>query len=330
MTHDRLEGTIAPMRGRSAPHLRGLFGALARANRRSSARWVVQLALFSPLSLLGSCAPIDNPVPFDRPQTHFENVRVSPAGAGSVTSSPPGMQCPGECRASWDIFVPELIAKSNPGYRFDHWFEGGPCHRSPQLRCKTDVRSDNGQVEAVFVAVPGTLNVNIAPEGGGSVTSRPAGISCPGDCSEPYRYSTGVVLTAVASAGYRFDGWSGDCTGSGSCSLTIQTGKSVTATFSHLPVTLTVTPAPAGSGSVTSDPAGISCPTVCSAPFAFDTVVKLIAAPSAGYRFDAWGGACTGTDTAGDLCALKMNAEKSVSAAFSSTSPQPPPHPTPP
>jgi len=43
---------------------------------------------------------------------------------------------------------------------------------------------------------------------------------------------TSVALTAVAEAGYVFDGWSGDCTGIGSCVIDMTAARNVTAEFS--------------------------------------------------------------------------------------------------
>lgn len=74
------------------------------------------------------------------------------------------------------------------------------------------------------------LTVGKAGFGNGMVTSSPAGINCGTDCSESYTSGTVVMLTAKASAGSTFVGWSGACSGT-TCSVTMDTGKSVTASF---------------------------------------------------------------------------------------------------
>src|SRR5687768_13498224 len=58
-----------------------------------------------------------------------------------------------------------------------------------------------------------TLTVTLGGVGGtgGSVVSAPSGINCPGDCTESYAHNTDVTLTAMASSGYVFTGWSGGC-----------------------------------------------------------------------------------------------------------------------
>ena len=114
-----------------------------------------------------------------------------------------------------------------------------------------------------------------AGTGSGTVTSSPAGISCGADCSEPYNSGTVVTLSQAATAGSTFTGWSGACTGTGACQVTMSAAKSVTATFGPDPNTLTVTKAGTGSGTVTSSPAGISCGADCSQPYNPGTVVTL-------------------------------------------------------
>jgi FG-GAP-like repeat/Abnormal spindle-like microcephaly-assoc'd, ASPM-SPD-2-Hydin/Divergent InlB B-repeat domain len=160
------------------------------------------------------------------------------------------------------------------------------------------------------------LKVNLAGGGHGSVTSSPAGISCPSRCVFGFSDGTGVTLTAKAATGSIFIGWSGACSGTGTCSVTMDASKSVTATF-KLVFPLTVTLAGSGTGSVTSSPAGISCPGTCSANFVSGTVVTLTETPAAGGAFTAWSGACSGTVG----CSVTMSAASAVTATFTAVFP---------
>jgi hypothetical protein len=80
--------------------------------------------------------------------------------------------------------------------------------------------------------------------------------------------------------------------------------------------TVTVAKAGSGTGTVTSNPAGINCGGVCSAPFFSD--VTLTAAPASGSAFASWSGQCTGTDL---TCTFTPRAGSIVTATFNSTAP---------
>ncbi len=81
------------------------------------------------------------------------------------------------------------------------------------------------------------LTVSEAGTGDGSVTSAPAGIDCGSTCSTTFDAGAAVTLTATAAAGSSFTGWGGDCSGTGTCQLTMSADHTVSATFdSNAPV----------------------------------------------------------------------------------------------
>jgi hypothetical protein len=166
------------------------------------------------------------------------------------------------------------------------------------------------------------LSVTKTGVGSGTVTSSTSGtvsgnltpINCGSVCSAVFTSSayggSSVTLTATPATGSVFTSWSGACSGTGACTVTMNNARSVSATFTLLPETLTV--GVSGSGTVTSSPTGISCPGSCSAVFSYGTTVTLSASPASGYLFSGWSGACSGTG----VCAITMNNATSVSATF--------------
>jgi PKD repeat protein len=89
---------------------------------------------------------------------------------------------------------------------------------------------------------------------------------------------------------------------------------------------LTVTPTGSGSGTVTSDPAGINCPTTCSASFPVGTFVLLTGTAAPGSSFNGF----TGCDSSlYGQCGLSMLSSKAVTARFDSSGPTPTPTPGP-
>jgi CSLREA domain-containing protein len=157
-----------------------------------------------------------------------------------------------------------------------------------------------------------TLTVTLAGTGSGTVTSSPTGINCPGDCTEDYNHGTVVTLTATSNVGSGLAGWTNCDSPSGNqCTMTMNAGKTVTATFSLSQFTLSVTKAGSGSGTVTSNPAGIDCGADCSEIYPFNTVVTLTATPSGGSTFAGWSGDSDCSD--GEVT---MTADKSCTATF--------------
>jgi phospholipase C len=89
-------------------------------------------------------------------------------------------------------------------------------------------------------------------------------------------------------------------------------GGGSTTTITPPPPAITVTIAGAGTGTVTSSPAGINCPTTCSASFAQNSQITLSETPGTNNTFAGWSGACTGTAS----CSVTLSAASSVIATF--------------
>jgi len=76
------------------------------------------------------------------------------------------------------------------------------------------------------------LSVGKSGDGSGVVTSNPSGISCGADCSSVFKRDSTVTLSASADSNSTFTGWTGEfCSGTGSCSVTMDWDKTVGATF---------------------------------------------------------------------------------------------------
>jgi hypothetical protein len=99
----------------------------------------------------------------------------------------------------------------------------------------TGVSAYSNAACATTASTPLTLTVKRSGTGNGYVYSSPTGISCGSDCTQGYPSGTVVTLTAVASAGSRFAGWSGGgCSGTGKCTISGNVSTTITATFTVL------------------------------------------------------------------------------------------------
>ena len=235
---------------------------------------------------------------------------VSVTGSGTVASNPAGISCPSTCSAGFASGTPvTLTATPASGWIFSGW--GGAC--SGNAGCTVTMNSPQS-VSATFIQLF-TLSVTVS--GSGSVTSSPAGVTCPSTCNASFTAGTAVTLTATPADGWGFAGWSGACSGFGNCVVTMNAAQSVTATFAQPVYTLNVSVS--GNGTVTSSPAGINCGSTCTMNYSSGTPVTLTATPTGGATFSGWGGACSGNGS----CLVTMNSLESVTAIFSASAPSP-------
>jgi len=77
---------------------------------------------------------------------------------------------------------------------------------------------------------PTKFTLTVVKSGSGTVTSSPAGIACGAVCSASYFSGASVSLRA-APIGSTFAGWSNPCSGTGDCTVTLNSAQSITATF---------------------------------------------------------------------------------------------------
>lgn len=101
--------------------------------------------------------------------------------------------------------------------------------------------SANHTISATFAINEYTLTTSAT---NGSIGASPA----PNGSGGKYTHATSVTLTATPNAGYSFTGWSGACTGTGSCVVVMDGDKSVTATFAIL--TYTINASATGTGTI--------------------------------------------------------------------------------
>ena len=243
-------------------------------------------------------------------------LRVIPSGSGSglVESVDGGVNCGTDCTENYDHgTMVTLLATASTGSTFTGW-SGGGCSGTTTF---CTVTMDMIQfVSADFTIDTNTLTVNKTGAGAGTVVSDPGGISCGETCSTTYDFGEVVTLTAVPETGSSFSGWSGGgCTGTGTCVVTMDAARSVTATFGLETHTITVEKSGDGTGTVTASTGGINCGATCMADYEFGTMVTFTASATAGSTFAGWGGACASAG-ASSTCMVSISMAATVSATF--------------
>jgi len=137
---------------------------------------------------------------------------------------------------------------------------------------------------------------------------------------------TEVQMTATPAAGSVFCPSSGPCDAEGMAGMTnysIGPGGDLTigVDFDLVVRYLTVTIAGSGSGTVTSDPPTVMCPTTCASIWTFGTRLTLNAQPRSGSYFAGWADGCSGTGP----CEVKLTTDLTVEARFALNAPATPP-----
>lgn len=222
---------------------------------------------------------------------------VTVDGSGAVAPDPGSVfQAPSKAAYSENEPV-TLMAMSTAGWAFDHWTGDLVGNTNPT----TIVMDTNKAIAAVFTKLQYALAVDVEPAGAGTVFN----------VLTSYEHGQTVQLTANAAAGWVFDHWIGDLSGTDNPGQIEMTGpKTMTAVFRKAEHDLTVNVSPAGAGTVQT---GLILPARSVDGVEDGGIVKMTAVPDTGYVFDHWEGALTGSD---NPATLTVDGPKTVTAVF--------------
>ncbi len=218
----------------------------------------------------------------------YYDLNVTTTGNGSVTLNPTGGNYPEGTTIT-------LNAIPDTGWVFSGWTGDLSGNANPT----TMTMDSDKTVTATFTQIQYTLDVSIY--GNGSVTLSPTG--------GVYNAGTVVTVTATPDSGWQFDGWDGSVnTSSNPVTVTMDSNKSIVASFSHIQYLLTTNTN--GNGNITINPTG--------GTYNEGTNVTLTATPDAGWTFTSWSGDISGTNNPASII---MDSDKTVTAIFEETTP---------
>lgn len=173
-----------------------------------------------------------------QPATVPVTVAAAGAGNGSVGSDPAGITCTatagvasGTCTAPF-AYTSTVTLTATPavGSAFTGW--SGACTGTGTCTVTADAART---ATATFAAVStATLSLTRSGMGTGSVTPS-GGTACTSTCSSTYPIGTSLTVTQTAGSGSVFVGWTGGtCTGTGTCTVTMDAARTVTGWFAPL------------------------------------------------------------------------------------------------
>jgi len=237
---------------------------------------VKKLPIYLFLLLLLTCAKEDSQDPGATPSSITPRYTLT-ASAGEGGSVSPTT---GSFNSGTQVSV---TATPNSGYQFTSWSNGSTANPV------TVTLNSNTSITANFALIP-VYTISVSTEEGGSVSSN----------GGEYQEGTQVRLTATPDEGFEFSGWSDGST-EATRVITASEDLTLTATFSELIKSYTLTVTSGEGGSVSSE----------GGEYNEGTEVTLTATADDGYRFTVWSDGSTE-----ESITITLSEDTSIEAIF--------------
>ncbi len=180
------------------------------------------------------------------PATLLDRITGEPGTPTELTDAGTAFSCPDSALIDWgDGTEPEevtTIGCIDTINGWDYTLNAAHVYRAAgrfpvRISYPSDARTD---LIAQIATARRTLTVD--RDGAGAVTG--TGIDCGSTCTATYDRGTTVTLTATPAEGNTFAGWNGACTGTASCTVTLDADTAVSARFTPIVAQPAQTPAP--------------------------------------------------------------------------------------
>ncbi len=262
---------------------------------------------------------------FSRRQVTLTLVVNGPGlGSASATGAQPcaltGTQQTTNCSQSYDVGTAVTVSAAPASGSLFSGFSGA-C--SGTGNC-TVIMSGDRTVSVGFGVTQFALTVALTGTGAGSLVGSD-GQTCvstlsqtSATCTRMVNAGATVVLSAVPGVESNFDGYSGDCSGRGSCSVTMNAPRTVTASLSRKQVQLTLRLSGTGGGTVEGNGDAFCTmplaqgPTACTKLVDYGATISFVGKPGTESLFEVFGGDCSG----GTACSLTVTSPSTITASF--------------
>jgi hypothetical protein len=234
-------------------------------------------------------------------------------GAGTVTSSPAGIECGAVCSDHFNQgSTVVLTANPAPHSHLAGWAVAGQPSACPGSGTCEVAMGQATLVTANFAVNP-DRSLSLSLTGPGRVVSSPGGIDCRASCGHAFADGTAVSLEAEPADGYELLGWSAACSGRRRCLVQMDEDHAVGATFVRIEDALAVSVIGSGTGTVSDPAANIDCGLTCAGIYLRGSVLTLTAKAEKGSRFIGFSGC---DSVAGATCTVSVTEAKTITAIF--------------
>lgn len=241
-----------------------------------------------------------------------ENLTLNVNEGGHVDVAPLGVTCGAGTTCTYERphgSTVTLVAVADGDHRHMGWTDD--CAATTGAICTVSLEASR-TVGAIFALRTDSLSVVRAGTGSGRIVSTPAGIDCPDTCEQSLTRGTSVALAATADEGSDFQGWSGACTGSGACAVSIDGPTFVVASFARRTYDVVVSRTGDGDARVLADVGAIDCGSTCRDRVSHGTSVTFTVSPEPSSTIVSWGGACASAGSS-PTCTVVVTADTNVS-----------------
>lgn len=173
-----------------------------------------------------SCTATFNSSGYTLTTSVINEVTTGGSASGTIVSNPAGINCGIDCSETYPLGqIVLLTPKPAANSKFKAWTGHADCSDG-------SVTMDASKTcTATFTL--NTISLAVSKAGNGTVASTPSGVNCGTACSFNFVAGTPVTLKATPDSGYVFAGWSGGCTGTADCTITLSSNTTVVANFAN-------------------------------------------------------------------------------------------------
>ncbi|MFZ1991186.1 MAG: hypothetical protein WAW96_15615, partial [Alphaproteobacteria bacterium] len=171
------------------------------------------------------------------------------------------------------------------------------------------------KIKATFNPEPKKYKLTLSTSGSGPGSFKCNTGSGEEECKAEYVEGTKVTVTPKAATGSKFEKWTGDCSGTGACEVTMSAEHSVGAEFNLIPQSFSTTVEGEGKVECEDNGGGLG---PCAASYLYGHTIKVVATATVGNKLKEISGTGSASGCSASPCSFEIKAASSIKAVFKS------------